>query len=96
VLVGHVDSATEGTGAFFRLATVPAGARVTVTVRGDRRLVYRVVGRELFAKSAVPLDTLFARTGAPRLTLITCGGPFDPAALSYRDNVVLTAVPVRP
>lgn len=32
--------------------------------------------------------------GSPRLTLITCGGPFDAEARHYRDNIVVTAVPV--
>ena len=56
-------------------------------------LTYRVVSRETFGKDAIPLTALFAATGAPRLTLITCGGPFDSESLSYLDNVVVTAVP---
>ena len=43
----------------------------------------------------LPLDRLFARDGPPRLTLITCGGPFLPEYLSYRDNVVVVAEPLR-
>jgi hypothetical protein len=39
----------------------------------------------------LPLDRLFARDGPPRLTLITCGGPFLPEFGSYRDNVVVVA-----
>jgi hypothetical protein len=39
------------------------------------------------------LDKYFARDGAVRLTLITCGGPFDQDTRHYRDNVVVTAVP---
>jgi hypothetical protein len=35
----------------------------------------------------------FARGGAPRLTLITCTGPFDRRTDGYRDNLVVTAVP---
>ena len=93
VLVGHVDSAEQGEGAFFDLHGVAAGARITVTMRDHHRFVYRTVAREEFPKSSVPLDALFARTGAPRLTLITCGGSFDSAARSYRDNIVVTAVP---
>jgi hypothetical protein len=29
-----------------------------------------------------------------RLSLITCGGPFDHDSGHYRDNIVVTAVPV--
>jgi hypothetical protein len=52
---------------------------------------YTVAAREIYRKTAIPLDRYFARDGAPRLTLITCGGPFDRATGHYRDNVVITA-----
>jgi hypothetical protein len=55
---------------------------------------WQVVSRDLLAKPDVPLAELFARSGPPRLALVTCGGPFDPDRLSYRDNVVVVAVPV--
>jgi hypothetical protein len=93
VLVGHVDSARQGKGAFYRLRDVGSGDRVVLDLAGGRRLSYRVVSRAQFPKTAVPLADLFALDGRPRLTLITCGGSFDAAASSYRDNVVITAVP---
>jgi hypothetical protein len=55
---------------------------------------YRVVGREEYRKSQLPLDRYFARDGAPLLTLVTCGGPFDDRARRYRDNLVVTARPL--
>jgi hypothetical protein len=36
---------------------------------------------------------VFARTGAPRLRLITCGGEYDVDAGGYQQNLVVTAVP---
>lgn len=94
VLVGHVDSAQQGEGAFFRLQTVRAGAVVSVTDANRHVFRYRVVGRQEYPKASVPLAALFTRTGAPHLTLITCGGSFDPRIRHYRDNVVVTAVPI--
>jgi hypothetical protein len=94
VLVGHVDSAVEGAGAFFRLRDLGLGDQIAVTVAGGRTLGYRVVSRAQFPKASVPLRQLFSLTGAPRLTLITCGGSFDAARRSYRENVVITAVRV--
>ncbi|HET8657652.1 MAG TPA: class F sortase [Micromonosporaceae bacterium] len=94
VLAGHVDGAAQGPGAFFRLREVPAGARVTVIGSDGAVRTYQVVAREVFDKSAVPLDRLFARDGRLRLTLVTCGGEYDAARRAYRDNVVVTAVPV--
>lgn len=93
VLVGHVDSARQGAGAFFPLHTVTKGAAVRIRMPSNRVLHYRVVARAEFRKAAVPLDALFSLSGAPRLTLITCGGPFDAQRRSYQDNVVVTAVP---
>ena len=37
--------------------------------------------------------SIYSLEGAARLVLVTCGGPFDPVAGHYRDNVVVTAVP---
>ncbi|MFY1655193.1 class F sortase [Solwaraspora sp. WMMB762] len=92
VIAGHVDGAGQGPGAFFRLRELAADDRIEV-VAGDQVREFRVVGREEYDKSEIPLARYFARDGAVRLTLITCGGPFDEVAGRYRDNVVVTAVP---
>ena len=94
VIVGHVDGVDQGAGAFYDLRQLRPGDTVTVTRADERRVTYEVVAREVFAKDRVPLRELFSRSGPERLTLITCGGPFDPASLEYTDNVVVTAVPV--
>jgi hypothetical protein len=93
VLVGHVDSAQQGVGAFFRLHEISKGAAIRIAMPSGRMLHYRVVAREEFRKGTAPLGALFSLSGAPRLTLITCGGSFDVQRRSYRDNVVVTAVP---
>jgi len=93
VIAGHVDSAAEGDGAFFRLGSLDAGDVVTLSGPGSRTRAFRVVARERYRKTAIPLEKYFARDGAARLTLITCGGPFDSRTRHYRDNVVITAVP---
>ncbi|WP_285685328.1 class F sortase [Actinoplanes sp. NBRC 103695] len=94
VVAGHVDSAAEGKGAFFRLGELEAGDEVMLTGPGGKTRVFEVVARERYRKTAIPLRKFFARDGDPRLTLITCGGPFDPKTRHYRDNVVVTAAPV--
>ncbi|SCL59036.1 class F sortase [Micromonospora chersina] len=93
VIAGHVDSADQGRGAFFRLRELDRGDTLTVTGADGRERPYRVVAREEYAKTRIPLDRYFARDGSPRLTLITCGGPFDAKTRHYRDNIVVTAVP---
>ncbi|MEU8819212.1 class F sortase [Actinoplanes sp. NPDC048796] len=91
VVAGHVDSAAEGKGAFFRLGSLKPGDAVTLTGADGKDRTFEVVARERYRKTAIPLAKYFARDGAPRLTLITCGGPFDPETRHYRDNVVVTA-----
>lgn len=93
VIVGHRDGVDQGPGAFFNLDKAVIGDRVIVTTEDGSAIRYRIVARESFGKDNVPFEELFAVTGAPRLTLITCGGPFDATTLGYTDNVVVTAVP---
>ncbi|MDP1876225.1 MAG: class F sortase [Actinomycetota bacterium] len=63
-----------------------------VTDASGRQLDYRVVARESIAKKRLPYEELFAVDGPARLTLISCGGFYDPQNGGYQDNVVVTAV----
>jgi hypothetical protein len=93
VLAAHVDY--DGVpGVFARLATVPVGGIVTVRVAGGEARSYRVDVRRHVPKPALADGDVFRADGTPRLALITCGGPFDRAARSYKDNLVVLAVPV--
>jgi Sortase domain len=94
VLAGHVDSRAQGLGALASLPNATPGDEVRVTDAAGALTRWRVVGRELIEKPAVPLSSLFGRTGPARLVLITCGGPFVPELGSYRDNVVVVAEPL--
>jgi hypothetical protein len=93
VVAGHVDSSAQGKGAFFKLDRLTPGDKITLTDSTGRDREFKVVGRERYEKTKIPLDKYFALSGAARLTLITCGGPFDAKTGHYRDNVVVTAVP---
>ena len=92
LIAGHVDSATAGAGAFFRLHEAKAGDRVEVTTADGKTHMYRVVSVRNYLKSELPTN-VYSQKGAARLVLVTCGGPFLQAIGHYRDNVVLTAVP---
>jgi sortase (surface protein transpeptidase) len=94
VLAGHVDDDEQGLGALAPLRTAEPGDEIQVTDRDGASTRWRVVSREVITKQALPLDRLFRRDGPPRLTLITCGGPFLPEFGSYRDNVVVVAEPL--
>lgn len=93
LIAGHVDNAKLGAGAFYRLKEARAGDRIQVTTRNGRKFTYRVVSVEQMPKQKLPAD-IFARQGRPRLVLVTCGGPFLAGEGHYRDNIVVTALPV--
>ncbi|MGY1833270.1 class F sortase [Geodermatophilus sp. SYSU D01180] len=93
VLAGHVDDAGQGLGALAPLHSAEPGQEVLVTDAAGATSRWRVVARELLDKQALPVDLLFTREGPPRLTLVTCGGPFLPDVGGYRDNVVVVAEP---
>jgi hypothetical protein len=89
VVAGHVDTATRGAGALFRLEQVSMGARIDVRA-GGRTIRYTAVARRSYPKRRLPAE-LFRTDTAPRLVLITCGGAFHDG--SYSHNVVLFAEP---
>lgn len=91
LLVGHV-SGTGGLGVFFRLREMEPGDVLQVRFAGGRGRAFTVVGRRSYDKDRVP-PAIFIRRGDPVITLITCGGAFDPATGHYVDNVMVFAVP---
>lgn len=93
VIDGHVDSATQGVGAFARLRDLQPGDAVLIETASGEVLRYQVTGRRQFAKAELPAETIFSQDVQERLVLVTCGGKFDPAAGHYSDNVVVFAVP---
>jgi LPXTG-site transpeptidase (sortase) family protein len=92
VILGHVDS-RAGPAVFFRLTQLKQGAQVVVD-RADRSTVtFRVSSTLRVPKVEFPIAEVYAPTLEPSLRLVTCGGSFDRAARSYRDNVIVSAEP---
>ena len=86
-----MNPASTGPAVFYRLGDLASGDMVDVT-RADRRvarfIVYRVAE---YPKDAFPTMTVYGNTTGPELRLITCGGSYNAAAGSYRDNIVAYA-----
>lgn len=91
VIAAHVDSFEFDIGPFARLADAEVGTVVTVTSVDGSEHRYAIDAVDLAEKTGVPWDTVFDRTGDPRLVLITCGGEFDYDTGHYRSNVIVTA-----
>ncbi|WP_250549830.1 class F sortase [Pseudonocardia sp. H11422] len=92
VLAGHVDSATAGVGVMAVLPSLAPDEPVLLRGADGRTFAYGVVTRRHYAKAQLPAE-VFARGGAPRLVLVTCGGRFDPRTRTYDDNIVVIALP---
>jgi Sortase domain len=93
VLAAHIDSAEYGIGPLARLGELRLGDVITVTSGGTSRR-YGVGSTRKLTKSSLDLPSIFARTGPPRLHLVTCGGDYDRQKQHYEQNVVVLASPV--
>ncbi|GAA4930141.1 sortase (surface protein transpeptidase) [Actinomycetospora succinea] len=91
VILGHVDSAANGPSVFYRLGALRPGDRVTVTLADRTTRTFSVTAVRSVPKDAFPRLEVYGDTAGPELRLITCGGDFDDAARSYRDNTVVFA-----
>ena len=95
VIAAHVDSLRYGLGPFARLAGASAGTEITVLAADGVEHRYALESVQSAGKPEVPWATIFDRTGAPRLTLVTCGGEFNYTTWQYQSNIIVTAIPVK-
>jgi len=91
VIAGHVDS-RAGPAIFFRLRDLRPGDAVVVARSDGRAVRFRVVTVQRYPKNAFPTRRVYGPTPDRALRLITCGGSFDYARRSYRDNIVVYAL----
>ncbi len=93
LIAGHIDSRVQGAGAFKTLSRARAGMQILVTTSDGRVRPYRVTANARVLKDRLPAG-IFTQRGTAKLVLVTCGGPFNARTGHYRDNIVVTAVPV--
>lgn len=90
VIAGHIDS-YRGPGIFWRLAELTAGDSIVIR-RADGTDAKFIVDRvERWPKEDFPTEQVYRSHEGATLRLITCGGTFDTATRSYRDNVIVFA-----
>ncbi|GAB3167774.1 class F sortase [Amycolatopsis stemonae] len=90
VIAAHVDS-RSGPAPFFRLRDLRDGDQVFVTRSDGGETRFVVDGVQRYPKNAFPTDAVYGPAPGSALRLITCGGSFDAAKRSYRDNIVVYA-----
>jgi sortase (surface protein transpeptidase) len=91
VILGHVDS-KDGPGIFIDLHAIKAGTEIRVDRADGSSVTFAVTKVQKVLKTKFPTDLVYAPTLDPTLRLVTCGGSFDAAKGSYRDNVIAFAV----
>ena len=90
VILGHVDGDNQA-GIFFRLRELKPGDDVPVRRTDGRTARFVVTSVDVVPKDRFPTEQVYGNTAGSELRLITCGGSFDKAAHSYRDNVIVYA-----
>jgi hypothetical protein len=90
VIAGHIDS-HRGPAVFYRLRELRPGDTVQVELADGARLRFVVEQARSFPKASFPTAEVFGPAPWAALRLVTCGGDFDRARGSYRDNLVVFA-----
>jgi sortase (surface protein transpeptidase) len=87
---GHVDWAGQ-LRAFGLLRRLTAGERITITDASGTLYTYGVEWTRLYRAETAPLAEVFAHGETEQITLITCGGTFDPQQHLYDSRWVVRA-----
>lgn len=90
VIAGHINTRYTSHGIFEHLADIQTGDDVYVTNAGGQTFHFTVTGKNDVAYNA-PTESIFAKTGTPRLELITCDGIWMPAKHVYAERLVVSA-----
>jgi LPXTG-site transpeptidase (sortase) family protein len=92
VLAGHVDWGGR-LRAFGLLRLLEPGDTIQITDAAGNVLTYSVSWTRLVQPDSAPLDAIYEQTtDTEEVTLITCGGTFDPSIHMYLSRVIVRAV----
>ena len=90
LLDGHVDWAGR-LRVFGRLGQLQQGDAITIADAAGSQRSYAVQWTRLVDAETAPLDEIFGQSSAEEVTLITCGGAFDPAQRMYVSRWIVRA-----
>ncbi|MET8848405.1 class F sortase [Amycolatopsis sp. NPDC004625] len=90
IVLGHVDG-DKKPGIFYKLKDLAPGDEVDVDRSDGKKLKFVVDRVTQVPKDTFPRDAVYGNSDKPELRLITCGGAFDHAEHSYKDNIVVYA-----
>ncbi len=90
IVLGHVDG-DKKPGIFYKLKDLAPGDEVDIDRSDGKKLKFVVDRVTQVPKDTFPRDAVYGNSDKPELRLITCGGAFDHAEHSYKDNIVVYA-----
>jgi sortase (surface protein transpeptidase) len=95
VMAGHVDYWNVGPAVFYDIRYLPAGEVIRVVGEDGKNYEYAVQWIERYDAAGLTPEVIQSNivgdTGEETLTLITCGGTFDPATGEYNERWVVRA-----
>ena len=95
VMAGHVDYWNVGPAVFWDIRELPAGEIIRVVGEDGKNYEYAVQWIERYDAAGLTPEVIqndiVGDTGEETLTLITCGGEFDPATGEYNERWVVRA-----
>ena len=91
VLAGHYDDSRGQPAVFYRLGTLPVGARIILGGESGIPILFVVTEVLPIRPDEAGVVEAFRSFDEPTLTLITCGGIWDSVAGSYNQRVLVRA-----
>ena len=78
-------------GIFARLYDLTPGDLVLIKLQDGSTVTFRVTHVEELSKGSFVTDAAHGDATDAELRLVTCGDTYDPASLSFRDNIIVFA-----
>jgi LPXTG-site transpeptidase (sortase) family protein len=94
MMAGHLNYWGDPEGVFYSLADLQEGEIIEITAQDGSVHRYEVMSVSQVEATAETLETVAAQTEEPTLTLITCGGQWDPGIQSYLHRTVVKAIQI--
>lgn len=89
VIAGHLDRATGAPAVFYFLSKLEIGDQIFVIDQVGITHEFKVVNKESYDFTQVPIDSVFNSTDKSRLNLITCGGSWNFSQHNYSHRTVI-------
>jgi sortase (surface protein transpeptidase) len=91
VLSGHVDFHDVGPAVLWRASELQPGDQIEVTGHDVAIYTFEVEWNQLVDAANPPMDEITGHDAGELLTVITCGGTFDPSTQSYLERRIIRA-----